>query len=346
MLQINYLASMQGKRYNIINQDINKPSSPLFHSDKSSFKLNTKTDSILQKVETAFLNEHGYQKDKQLINSTVQPELFLAKTTNKQYVSISKISKQIFNTLNTTKTIINSHAEFFQSEKHYYLVDNIITLKAFVIKAHKYIQQNRLQLRTYKHCIKHILWQLANTLHHLHNSNKCHLGICPENILLINSEFIQTENDTVSINPNVTMGLINAQIALSETDQSHNTIFKYNKQFLPSDSTQYICPDILKGSTQYYDALSSDIWAYGMTMYYSFIGDHPYTIQSEKRDTKTGSGYWAMKYGELQQYIRMDNKGQFVNRKIISLLNETLQFDSKNRCNAHVVLTHKLFSRF
>eukprot|EP01084_Bolivina_argentea_P159922 278539_1 len=176
------------------------------------------------------------------------------------------ILKSIAENKNAKNELIVKYIDAFESDEHYYLVqeyiEDSITLKEFVIKAHQYSKENKLKLSHYKKCITLILYQLAIVVNLLHNNHKlCHMDIAPENILLKQSDFIQNSDGSIDINPNLHIKL--KDFGLAEQFEIDNNTFECTKQFLSLDNEQYLCPDI--SDKNVYDGRGIDIWAFGMT---------------------------------------------------------------------------------
>eukprot|EP01084_Bolivina_argentea_P258212 435215_1 len=246
-------------------------------------------------TEDLLLGNYGYI-NKQKICDSLQGELYTANTIDNNEsnsVMIKKIDKDLHQqriTIEngmkfiTDENIVNEAAmlhhlhylaanpnninnnvikyvDFFESETHFYLVmehiDNTITLKDFIKKCHIYISKNKLTLKKYNKIIKHIFYELSQTLHWLHNSVHCaHLNLSSENILLSNA-FIMNKNGKKILNKS--LSVIISEFGCSE--RFKNNIFKCNKYALSIDNEQYLSPNI---NNQIYDGTLADTWAFGM----------------------------------------------------------------------------------
>eukprot|EP01084_Bolivina_argentea_P205009 350216_1 len=168
-----------------------------FSSEESSsfdpYQLFALTSKLIDIEEEILLKQHGYVIEKE-IGKTTQGEMFLA-SNYEELVAIKKIPKDLHETKQyiqngftfiTDKNIVKeaqilksisknndnskngciiNYMDSFESDDHFYVVeeyvDNSITLKEFVIKAHQYIQNHQLKSKHYKSSI-----------------TGCHLNIC------------------------------------------------------------------------------------------------------------------------------------------------------------------------
>ncbi len=100
----------------------------------------------------------------------------------------------------------------------------------------------------------------------------CHLDICPDNVLVTHSDFIQSSDGSMNINPNIQIKL--KDFGLSEQFEIDNNTFECNKQFLSIETEQYLCPDAKENVS--YDGRQIDLWAFGMTVFFCYVGSYPY----------------------------------------------------------------------
>eukprot|EP01084_Bolivina_argentea_P104792 187621_1 len=201
------------------------------------------------------------------------------------------------------------------------------------------LKKKKISARRYRKSITQIIEQLSMALDSLHNFYKCtHLDICPENIVLINAEFFENSDGSITINPNIIPKLID--FGNSKKYENNDKIFECNKQFLSLENEQYLCPEMTQTDMEvdnyYYDAKACDMWAFGMTVYYCYIGQYPFEIMEITKDgsLKKGSGFWCVLNGKLKQILCMDGKLKYINSKILSLMNGLLKVNPELRLTA------------
>ena len=167
--------------------------------------------------EDALFNQNGYKKLYKLCD-TLQGELYKAEIINNKYdlhkhhVVIKKTDKTLLQQRITISddgfnfcvseniikealilqilTIHNcpignyiiKYIDFFESDSNYYLVmeyiESEMNLKQFINKAHQYINNGKLSIKSYQTSIKYLLWQLFVTITWLHQSLRCMYFVC------------------------------------------------------------------------------------------------------------------------------------------------------------------------
>eukprot|EP01084_Bolivina_argentea_P257085 433042_1 len=350
-------------------------------SSTSSLSSDFSIRKLCKLTEESFLANNGYIKD-QILSKTLQGELFTAKrfdnTTPHRCVAIKQTSKRLYlrreaidpcgfhfiidedivkeafvlRHLTTSNQPIGGtivqYIDFFESPDHYYLVmehiQSNMNLKQFVLTCHQHIQRNKLKRSHYQQIIKYLLWQLAATLHWLHNDMKCyHLDLCPENIMLNHVMFVPNNDETLSIHRKIGIKLVD--FGASEHSM-HNVSFKCNKQHISLDNEQYLAPNIYKQS--HYDAAAADMWSLGMLIYFGFIGDYPYkTIQeTDFNEPIAGTPYHSIYRNELRAYLQSNDLLKWVHPKALSLLNGLLNVDEIERLRSSDVLQHEWFESY
>eukprot|EP01084_Bolivina_argentea_P021870 40653_1 len=255
---------------------ISTPSS-LSSSSSSDFDMLSLVTQINNMDEEILLKTHGYCMENE-ISTTTQGELFLARN-GEEFVVIKKIAKDLYQrkefvsnnfTFSTDKSIVNEamilksiaenknpknelilkYIDSFESDEHYYLVqeyiEDSITLKEFVIKAHQYITENKLKLKHYQKIMKYLYWQLIVTINWMHNDMNCvHLDIVTDNIMVKNAEFTLGSDGYYTINSNIQIKLTDFGVAeIYELNNNNNNNFSCIKYGLSLDNEAYVSPQI------------------------------------------------------------------------------------------------------
>eukprot|EP01084_Bolivina_argentea_P205144 350515_1 len=253
------------------------------------------------------LENHGYIKDKDF-TQTLKGEIFIAVNINniniEQPVAIKQMCNQniiisekkmdlvretlILRNLKTRNSLVRdsivNYIDLFQCKSNFYVVMELnfsVTLKEFVLQSLEYIKKGQLQLKHYRETIKYLLWRIITAVHWLHTDTKMNcsdLDLCPENIMLSHAEFIRNKNNNnlLEINLQIEMKLIDVGVReiveIGAKEELKKFEYMYNIKYL-SENNQYILPNnnILLDDPQTYD-----IWAYGMVVYFCFLGKFPY----------------------------------------------------------------------
>lgn len=233
--------------------------------------------------------------------------------------------------------------DFFEDDSNYYLVMEYVegmTLRDFTNKCHKMMQMKQLNLREYKKICKFIFWQISANISWLHNDmNLAHLDLNMDNIMIENGTFIKNEDDSISINPDLNVKLIDfglSEIFNTKTDinDDNNNPFSCSKHGMTNNQT-YVAPKVFDGDV--YDAKCADMWSLGIILFTMCVGREPYQYPNDKTD----AGYWSLKnenIGDFQSYLKMSHLTQFLNDSLISLILGLLDFNDSNRFNIKQVL--------
>lgn len=176
------------------------------------------------------------------------------------------------------------------------------------------------------------------------------MDLCPENILLVNSDFIEDADDgSVTIKSDVCMKLID--FGVSELFAAKDKKFRCDKEFLSLDNELYRYPHI--GDLDDYDARCADLWMVGMIFYFCFIGKYPYDIIETEMDfeeyemrPKKGSPYGMICEGKLKEYLEEEGLSKYVNSEITNLLTGLLNVDEKKQFDAARLVNDNLFKPY
>eukprot|EP01084_Bolivina_argentea_P019007 35389_1 len=326
--------------------------------------------NLTQINEDILLHNHGYRIMHKICD-TMQGDLFKALNVNtNRFVAIKKTDKQLFAkriaiqdrihfcvTENIIKeahilkylTVDNTpigdyivqYIDFFESGESYYLVMEYIAsetdLKQFILKAKRYIQCGKMDIKAYQKTMKFLLWQLFVTVQWLHLSMKCcHLDLCLENVLLKNANFIETNHGIV----------IDQRIAIKLSDFGVSEVFKKDylclKQPLSLENTAYASPTVF--DEEEYDAECADNWSLGMLLFEIMTaGKH---IYNPLEIHALYSGYWALKHDQLRQYLAGNNMLSYFNVCSFSILTGLLSFNERNRLKGMDILKHEWFDKY
>lgn len=318
---------IDSKMINIFNKKgfklINKIRSTL---QGSLYKAKRNKDGLMCAVKATSKDLHNSRTSEQDGVSIIVEENIILESIILHHLTVANTP--------ISKDYIAKFIDFFEDETNYYLVMeyvNGVTLRDFTNKCHKMIQLKQLKLSQYKKICKYILWQIASVLYWLHNDiGCCHLDLNMDNIMIENGTFIKDDNDSIIINQDINIVLID--FGLSEVFNDNQ--FLCGKHGMTNNQT-YVAPKVFNDDI--YDGRAADIWSLGIILFTMSVGIEPYKFPNDKTD----AGYKSLKnsnIGQFQSYLEMTNKSMFVNNSMISLLLGVLDFNDSNRFNIKQVL--------
>ncbi len=174
------------------------------------------------------------------------------KVINKDLVKLQDDEKVFLKEIDILRTLDHMNIikiyEYFEDDKNYYLITEIITggeLLEYVIKLPNFDEYH----------IKEIMLQIMSAVAYLHKNSITHRDLKPENILV----------DSNSNNDNINIKII---------DFGTSNYFKKQKKLkLKVGSPYYIAPEVLDGN---YNE-KCDIWSCGCILYILLVGYPPFT---------------------------------------------------------------------
>eukprot|EP00484_Ammonia_sp_Unknown_P023902 CAMPEP_0197038082 /NCGR_PEP_ID=MMETSP1384-20130603/15112_1 /TAXON_ID=29189 /ORGANISM="Ammonia sp." /LENGTH=573 /DNA_ID=CAMNT_0042468475 /DNA_START=81 /DNA_END=1802 /DNA_ORIENTATION=- len=258
----------------------------------------------------------------------------------------AQILKYLTSEHKSTEYVIK-YVDFFQSENDYYLVmeyiDGDCNLKQFMQKAHKLMEQHKLDLKQYHKIIKYVFWQIAAVLHWLHYDMHCaHLDLNLENVMLKNANFVENADGSITIDGAISarLGDFGCAEVFKPRHEDDDQAYLCVKQGAMLGEIQYQCPKIVE--EQVYDARKADNYALGMMLFQCIFGVPLYS----KLEETPGSGYWAIQHEKINQWILLNNLTECVNGKLLTLLNGLLCLDQTKRLHTLEILKSRWFKSY
>mmetsp|Transcript_15969 Transcript_15969/g.14334 ORF Transcript_15969/g.14334 Transcript_15969/m.14334 type:complete len:206 (-) Transcript_15969:805-1422(-) len=159
-----------------------------------------------------------------------------------------------------------------------------------------------------------------------------------DNIMIENGTFIKNEDDSISINPDLNVKLIDFGLSemfnIKSNNDNNNNPFSCSKHGMTQNQT-YCAPKVFDGDV--YDGRCADMWSLGIILFTMCVGNEPYQYPNDKTD----AGYWSLKnenIGDFESYLEMSHLTQFLNDSLISLILGLLNFNDSNRFTIKQVL--------
>jgi hypothetical protein len=168
-----------------------------------------------------------------------------------------------------------------------------------------------------------IIYNIANAISFLHSNNILHLDIKLENVVLQNNHPY----------------LIDFGLALTVDDANIGRCL--SNEHITLD---YRPPEIIDGSNVYNS--SSDIWSFGILMFYFLSGENIYGTDVGKLGIKQFYNLIIQKFSDKTIFKRLlMNISPDYRSKCEDLLSKVLQTDPKKRISAQEICDHPLFDK-
>ena len=239
---------------------------------------------------------------------------------------------------------IIKYIDFFKSNINYFLIleDGGYSLFDFVVKNHKYIEQQRLQITNWHKMVKIIFKQMIQSIEYLHFKNICHFDISLENFLINNVNIQCLENGSNKFrfcinSKNRGNDIQSAQIKIIDFGLSQifdpKIGFKTKKY---CGKSLYQSPEITM-QKKLFNAKSNDIFCLGVCLFMLIIGSSPWLISScnDKDFIQI-----MMKNGDITSLLKKWNRINYVDHDIIDLLKLIFKYE-EIRCNLSTIKNHK-----
>ena len=115
--------------------------------------------------------------DKYLYHESISVENNFNFIVSENIIKESVILKHLTNDNQPIGDSIVKYIDFFESETDYYLIQELITseysLTEFVQKAHQYIRNGQLDIKSYQKIVKFIFWQISVAIQWMHHDMNC-----------------------------------------------------------------------------------------------------------------------------------------------------------------------------
>ena len=178
-----------------------------------------------------------------------------------------------------TADYIVRYIDMFQDKKNYYLVMEYvdgITLTEFVNFAHKYLKCKKLDLKYFKKVSKYIAWQICAILYYIHSMKVAHLKLSDfNNIMIVNGDFIQQKDGSVSINPEISIKI--CDFGMSELYINHTEKYECYKTSLVG-KPHFKSPQ--EFDERIFNPFKADIWSVGIILFLLSTGSIPLTFST------------------------------------------------------------------
>ena len=246
---------------------------------------------------------------------------------------------------------IVSYRDFFKSNSNYYFVmeNGGHMLFDFVVRVHRYIESDKLDINEWHKFVKIIFKQIINAVEYIHKKNVCHYDISLENLLINDVEVILDSNGKIKFcHDNIIIKLCDFGLAEQfivnnddnnddDDDDKEQKEKKDNK--ISFESTKkcgkpnYKSPECTNKLS--FDAKKNDIWCVGVSLFMMLIGGN--MVNKASFNDKS---FIQIINGDIDKLLTKWNRIKYVNTQIIDLFNKIFQFQDK-RINLQQIKQHQ-----
>mmetsp|Transcript_49772 Transcript_49772/g.79352 ORF Transcript_49772/g.79352 Transcript_49772/m.79352 type:complete len:452 (-) Transcript_49772:97-1452(-) len=334
--RIEYLgSSLQGTLYKVMRTDTGDCDQ---HRDRDADLL------LLHKIDKTLYSQHIGERDGMTF------------CVNHDLLQETKILQYLQSLKNEHYKYVVQYVDLLQSPSFYYAlteyVEHGINLKQFVDKSWLLIRAGKLKYSHYVKIMKYIYWQIVCTMQWLHVEVKCcHLNLCLQNVVIQNGNFINSHDDSITIDPNIVAKLAGFEYgevfgarANADEAKTEKAAFECDKIMDTFRDIQYLSPKML--NEEKYDAAKADIWALGIMLFHSMTGRPLYDkieFGGSSNENAENGGYHAAMNGKLGEYLQANHLHKYVNKKMLALLDGMITKDESLRFDSNQIQSHDWF---